>query len=234
MTKLEELLREFEIEIDSEKNNKLGKYRELLLEWNSFMNLTAITEEDDVNIKHFLDSLTIFRTGELDGKKSVIDVGTGAGFPGIPMAIQNPDLEVTLLDSLNKRIKFLNKVVEETELENVTTYHGRAEEFSRKKEFRDAFDVSVSRAVANMSTLAEYTLPYVKPGGVMIAMKGSEYKEELKEAENALKVLGGEIKEVKEITLPDGILHSLIVVEKVKPTPKKYPRAGGKPKSKPL
>ena len=234
MTKLEELLREFDIEIDSEKNNKLEKYRELLLEWNSFMNLTAITEEDDVNIKHFLDSLTIFRTGELDGKKSVIDVGTGAGFPGIPMAIQNPDLEVTLIDSLNKRIKFLNKVVEETELENVTTYHGRAEEFARKKEFRDAFDVSVSRAVANMSTLAEYTLPYVKPGGVMIAMKGSEYKEELKEAENAIKVLGGEIKEVKEITLPDGILHSLIVVEKVKPTPKKYPRTGGKPKSKPL
>lgn len=234
MTKLEELLRKFEIEIDSEKNNKLEKYRELLLEWNSFMNLTAITEEDDVNIKHFLDSLTIFKTGELDGKKSVIDVGTGAGFPGIPMAIQNPDLEVTLLDSLNKRIKFLNKVVEETELENVTTYHGRAEEFARKKEFRDAFDVSVSRAVANMSTLAEYTLPYVKPGGVMIAMKGSEYKEELKEAENAIKILGGEIKEVKEITLPDGILHSLIVVEKVKPTPKKYPRAGGKPKSKPL
>lgn len=234
MTKLEELLREFEIEIDSEKNNKLEKYRELLLEWNSFMNLTAITEEDDVNIKHFLDSLTIFKTGELDGKKSVIDVGTGAGFPGIPMAIQNPDLEVTLLDSLNKRIKFLNKVVEETELGNVMTYHGRAEEFARKKEFRDAFDVSVSRAVANMSTLAEYTLPYVKPGGVMIAMKGSEYKEELKEAENAIKILGGEIKEVKEITLPDGILHSLIVVEKVKQTPKKYPRAGGKPKSKPL
>ena len=234
MTKLEELLREFEIETDSEKNNKLEKYRELLLEWNSFMNLTAITEEDDVNIKHFLDSLTIFKTGELDGKKSVIDVGTGAGFPGIPMAIQNPDLEVTLLDSLNKRIKFLNKVVEETELGNVTTYHGRAEEFARKKEFRDAFDVSVSRAVANMSTLAEYTMPYVKPGGVMIAMKGSEYKEELKEAENAIKILGGEIKEVKEITLPDGILHSLIVAEKVKPTPKKYPRAGGKPKSKPL
>ena len=234
MTKLEELLREFEIEIDSEKNNKLEKYRDLLLEWNSFMNLTAITEEDDVNIKHFLDSLTIFKTGELDGKKSVIDVGTGAGFPGIPMAIQNPDLEVTLLDSLNKRIKFLNKVIEETELGNVMTYHGRAEEFARKKEFRDAFDVSVSRAVANMSTLAEYTLPYVKPGGVMIAMKGSEYKEELKEAENAIKILGGEIKEVKEITLPDGILHSLIVVEKVKPTPKKYPRAGGKPKSKPL
>ena len=234
MTKLEELLREFEIEIDSEKNNKLEKYRELLLEWNSFMNLTAITEEDEVNIKHFLDSLTIFRTGELDGKKSVIDVGTGAGFPGIPMAIQNPDLEVTLLDSLNKRIKFLNKVVEETELKNVTTYHGRAEEFARKKEFRDAFDVSVSRAVANMSTLAEYTMPYVKPGGVMIAMKGSEYKEELKEAENAIKILGGGIKEVKEITLPDGILHSLIVIEKVKPTPKKYPRVGGKPKSKPL
>lgn len=234
MTKLEELLRKFEIEIDSEKNNKLEKYRELLLEWNSFMNLTAITEEDDVNIKHFLDSLTIFKTGELDGKKSVIDVGTGAGFPGIPMAIQNPDLEVTLLDSLNKRIKFLNKVVEETELENVTTYHGRAEEFARKKEFRDAFDVSVSRAVANMSTLTEYTMPYVKPGGVMIAMKGSEFKEELKEAENAIKILGGEIKEVKEITLPDGILHSLIVVEKVKPTPKKYPRTGGKPKSKPL
>ena len=234
MTKLEELLREFEIEIDSEKNNKLEKYRELLLEWNSFMNLTAITEEDEVNIKHFLDSLTIFKTGELDGKKSVIDVGTGAGFPGIPMAIQNPDLEVTLLDSLNKRIKFLNKVVEETELKNVTTYHGRAEEFARKKEFRDAFDVSVSRAVANMSTLAEYTMPYVKPGGVMIAMKGSEYKEELKEAENAIKILGGGIKEVKEITLPDGILHSLIVIEKVKPTPKKYPRVGGKPKSKPL
>lgn len=234
MTKLEELLRKFEIEIDSEKNNKLEKYRELFLEWNSFMNLTAITEEDDVNIKHFLDSLTIFKTGELDGKKSVIDVGTGAGFPGIPMAIQNPDLEVTLLDSLNKRIKFLNKVVEETELGNVMIYHGRAEEFARKREFRDAFDVSVSRAVANMATLTEYTLPYVKPGGVMIAMKGSEYKEELKEAENAIKVLGGEIKNVMEITLPDGILHSLIVVEKVKPTPKKYPRAGGKPKSKPL
>ncbi|WP_311562348.1 16S rRNA (guanine(527)-N(7))-methyltransferase RsmG [Peptoniphilus duerdenii] len=234
MTRLEELLKEFEIEFDSEKNNKLQKYKEILLEWNSFMNLTAITDDEEIDVKHFLDCLTIFKTGELDGKKSVIDVGTGAGFPGIPMAIKNPDLEVTLLDSLNKRIKFLNKVVEETDLKNVTTYHGRAEEFARKKEFRDSFDVSVSRAVANMATLTEYTLPYVKPGGVMIAMKGSEYKEELKEAENAIKVLGGEIKNVMEITLPDGILHSLIVVEKVKPTPKKYPRSGGKPKSKPL
>ncbi len=234
MTRLEELLKEFEIEFDGEKNNKLQKYKEILLEWNSFMNLTAITDDEEIDVKHFLDCLTIFKTGELEGKKSVIDVGTGAGFPGIPMAIKNPDLEVTLLDSLNKRIKFLNKVVEETDLKNVTTYHGRAEEFARKKEFRDAFDVSVSRAVANMSTLTEYTLPYVKPGGVMIAMKGSEYKEELKEAENSIKVLGGEIKNVMEITLPDGILHSLIVVEKVKPTPKQYPRSGGKPKSKPL
>lgn len=223
-----------EIEINELQIKKFEEYRNLLLEWNEFMNLTAITEEEEVNIKHFLDSITIFRTGLIKDGTSVIDVGTGAGFPGIPMAIVNNTLKITLLDSLNKRIKFLDEVKNSLTLKNVKTFHGRAEEFARREGFRDSFDIAVSRAVANMSTLTEYTLPYVKVGGYMIAMKGSEYKEELKEAQNAIKILGGKIKDTKEVLLPGDITHSIIIVEKVSPTPKKYPRSGGKPKSNPL
>ncbi|WP_036730451.1 16S rRNA (guanine(527)-N(7))-methyltransferase RsmG [Peptoniphilus mikwangii] len=213
---------------------KLEKYRELLLSWNDKMNLTAITEEDEVNIKHFLDSLSLFKTNYFDGSKSVIDIGTGAGFPGIVLKIYNEDLNITLFDSLNKRLLFLNDVIERLKLKDIYTLHGRAEEFGRKDTHRECYDIAVSRAVANLTTLLEYDLPFVKVGGHFIAMKGPEYEEELKNSKTAIEILGGKLKEVIQIKLPSEITHYLIVIEKIKETPKKYPRAGGKPKNNPI
>ena len=214
--------------------DELEKYKELLLEWNEKINITRITEEDEVYVKHFLDSLSLFKTKYLDGNKSVIDIGTGGGFPGLVLKIYNNDLDVTLLDSVNKKLIFLDEVIKELNLEDVRTVHGRAEELGRTEEYREQFDIATSRAVANLSTLLEYDLPFVKVGGYFISMKGPEYKEEVENAEKALEVLGGELEEVVEINLPMDITHYLLIIKKVGMTPKKYPRAGGKPKNKPL
>ena len=228
---LKERLIDFNLE--TSKVEQLEKYKEMLLKKNKVMNLTAITDSDEVDVKHFLDSLSIAKTEYLKAGKTLLDVGTGAGFPGLPLKIYNPEIEVTLLDSLNKRIVFLREVIEEIGLEGIEAIHGRAEEAARG-ELRESFDIVTSRAVANMRTLLEYDLPFVKVGGHLICMKGPEHKEELKESKNALSILGGKLKEIIEVKLPKDITHYLVVIEKVNSTKDKYPRAGGKPKSQPL
>lgn len=223
------------IELDLEQREKFKKYKELLQEWNNKINITAITDEKEVDIKHFLDSLTPQITDLFYGNKKIIDIGTGGGFPGLPLKIINPDLQVTLLDSLNKRILFLDEVIKLLDLKRVTAIHGRAEELGRTPEFREKYDICISRAVASLDTLTEYCIPFVSVGGHFIAMKGPDVEEELKESKKAIKTLGGRIKEVKKIRLPKSdILHSLIIIEKIKNTPTKYPRGGGKPKKNPL
>lgn len=232
--KFEEILKEYNIDIKLDQINQFEIYKKLLLEWNEKINITRITEGQEIYIKHFLDSLTLINTGLIEEGKSLIDIGTGGGFPGLPLKIMYPDLKMTLMDSLNKRIIFLQEVIKELNLKNIEAVHGRAEEYGRKEDYREKFDIVTNRALANMSSLAEYSLPFVKKAGYFIAMKGSEYKEEVKEAKNAIDILGGKIVDIKEIRLPGEILHSLIIVEKIRETPKKYPRAGGKPKTQPL
>lgn len=225
--------RMIEFGLESEKWEQLSKYKEMLLEKNQVMNLTAITDSDEVDIKHFLDSLSLAKIKYLKKGSSLLDVGTGAGFPGLALKIYRDDLKVTLLDSLNKRIVFLKEVINELELKDIEAVHARAEEAARG-EYRDKFDIVTSRAVANLRTLLEYDLPFVKVGGYLICMKGPEHVEELKEAKNAMKLLGGKLKEIIEVELPRDITHYLVVIEKTSPTKDKYPRAGGKPKSQPL
>ena len=229
---LEERIKAFGLE--AKALNKLEAFRKILLEENKKMNLTSITEEDEVDVKHFLDCLSLFKTPYLNGKKKVIDIGSGAGFPGIVIKAYNEDLKITLLDSLNKRIRFLNKVIEELEFKEIEAIHGRAEELGRKSDYRESYDLATSRAVANLATLCEYALPFVKAGGYFIAMKGPEYEKELEEAKNAIRLLGGKHVESIEVKLPMDITHYLLVIKKINNTDKKYPRSGGKPRSKPL
>lgn len=207
------------------------KYMNLLLEWNEKMNLTAITEPNEVILKHFIDSLTIANLIE-KGQK-VIDVGTGAGFPGIPLSIVKEE-NITLLDSLNKRIKFLEEVINKLELKNIKAIHSRVEEFAKNKKERESYDIATSRAVAPLNVLLEYLLPLVKLNGKCICMKGSN-TEEIEEAKNALKILGGEIEKIEKITLPESdITRNIIIVKKVKETPSKYPRKPGTPSKEPI
>lgn len=208
-------------------------YMNLLIEWNKKINLTAIIEPDEIILKHFVDSLTISKYIS-DGTK-VVDVGTGAGFPGIPLKIYRQDLEITLLDSLQKRINFLDEVIRELNLEKIETVHSRVEDFGKDKKYREKFDISTSRAVANLATLSEYLLPLVKIGGKVISMKGSLIEEELENSKNAIKILGGEIERVDEFDLPNSdISRNIILIDKVKETPNKYPRKAGEPSKKPL
>ncbi|NLK42950.1 MAG: 16S rRNA (guanine(527)-N(7))-methyltransferase RsmG [Tissierellia bacterium] len=238
MDNIETLLkgvRELNIELNERQVNNFIKYKNLLKEWNKKINITAITEDDEIDIKHFLDSLTPVTTGLFDRNISVIDIGTGGGFPGLPLKVYNEELKVTLLDSLNKRITFLKEVIESLELDNIEAIHGRAEELGRMENYRNQYDISISRAVASLNTLSEYCIPFVKLGGYFISMKGPDVEDELKEAEKAIKTLGGKIVNVESINIPQSdITHSLIIIEKIKETPTKYPRAGGKPKKNPL
>lgn len=217
-------------------NNQLEmfyKYMQLLLEWNKKINLTAITEEDEIILKHFVDSLTVLKY--INENDKIIDVGTGAGFPGIPIAIMMPNAKITLLDSLNKRINFLNEVIKELGLKNVETIHARSEDCGKDILYREKFDISIARAVANLSTLSEYLLPFVKLGGKVICMKGSEIDEELKNAEYAIKELGGKFVLKDEFELPDSdIKRNIIIVKKEQYTPKMYPRKAGLPAKEPL
>ena len=226
-------LKEFNIEINEEQIKSFEKYMNLLLEWNEKINLTAITQPDEVKLKHFVDSLTVLKYINDDDK--VIDIGTGAGFPGIPLKIMNKNTKITLLDSLNKRINFLNIVIEKLDLSNIQAIHGRAEEIARNKLYREKYDVAVSRAVANLSTLTEYMLPFVKIGGKCICMKGANVNEELERAQNAIKELGGEIERVDNFYLSDNDNErNIIVIKKVKETNSKYPRKAGTPSKEPL
>lgn len=221
-----------------ELSEGLFRYAELLSEWNRKFNLTAITEEEEVEVKHFADSLSLLNVSEIPEGAKLLDIGSGAGFPGIPVKLARPDLDIVLLDSLNKRITFLNTVIEELKLQGISAIHGRAEELARKTEFRERFDVVTSRAVARLNLLCEYALPFVRQGGMFVAMKGSEVSAEISEAETAIRLLGGESAKCREIRLTlDGgeeISHHLVVIRKKGKTPTKYPRGGGKPKKNPL
>lgn len=229
-------LKELGVEIDSKQLEQFNQYYETLVEWNEFMNLTGITEYDEVLLKHFVDSLVLDPNKLITSDKiKLIDVGTGAGFPGLPIKIAFPNVEVVLLDSLNKRIKFLDEVINKLGLENIKTIHSRAEDGGRNKELREKFDIAISRAVANLSSLAEYNLPYVKLGGYFVAMKSGEIDEEAENAKKAIKLLGGQLEKITKFRLPNtDIDRSLVLIKKVKETSKKYPRKAGLPTKEPL
>lgn len=211
------------------------RYYELLVQWNQKVNLTAITEYEDVRKKHFVDSLSLVKAYDMKQAVSLVDVGTGAGFPGLALKIAFSDCKVTLLDSLNKRIHFLDAVIGELGLAGVETFHGRAEDLARRENLRESFGLCVSRAVAGLSTLSEYCLPFVEKGGCFIAYKSEKVADEIAAAENAIALLGGKVEEKKEFLLPGSDIHRcLVLVRKERPTPKKYPRKAGLPGKEPL
>ena len=234
LTLFDKSLNELGISLDSTKKEQFLDYYRLLLEWNSFMNLTAITEFDDVIQKHFVDSLSLIKAYDISKKIDMIDIRTGAGFPGLPLKIAFPNLKVTLLDSLNKRVKFLNEVILQLGLSDIETIHGRAEDFS-KKNLREKYDLCVSRAMANISKLSELCLPFVKVGGKFISYKSEKITEEMKAAEHAILILGGKTEGQIEFQIPHSdIYRNLFVIKKVKNTPQKYPRKAGTPAKEPL
>lgn len=232
---LEQKLGELGIKQDQNQLERFHKFYQLLIEWNKVMNLTGITEYEDVVEKHFVDSLSIIKAIDLSRIHTVIDVGTGAGFPGIPLKIAFPHLRVVLLDSLNKRIKFLDEVISQLGLTEICTIHGRAEEYARKEEYREQFDLCVSRAVANLSTLSEYCLPYIQVGGIFVPYKSGEIDDEVEQSKKAVRILGGNIKDIMKFELPGTDIHrSFVLIHKEQHTQKKYPRKAGIPAKEPL
>ncbi len=230
---LEKQSKEIEIKLNEEQLNQFYKYMELLLKWNEKINLTAITEPKEIIKKHFIDSLTILK--HIKDNENVIDIGTGAGFPGIPLKIANPSIQIILLDSLNKRIKFLNNLIDELKITNIKTIHARIEEVGQNKEYREKFDVVTSRAVSNMNILSEYMIPFAKINGKCLCMKGSEIEEEMKNSKRTINILGGKIQEINTFKLPESdIKRNLVIIKKEKNTPKKYPRRPGIPSKQPL
>ncbi len=228
-------LKELGVSLTDKQIEQFLIYYELLTEWNSFMNLTAITEYEDVLKKHFVDSVSLIQAVDVRKELTLIDVGTGAGFPGLALKIAYPELKVTLLDSLQKRIQFLDTVIEKLGLEGIETIHGRAEDFAKPQKLRESFDLCVSRAVANLSTLSEYCLPFVKVGGYFIPYKSEKIAQEKEEAEKALELLGGKFERQVEFMLPSSdIYRNLFVIKKVKETPKKFPRKAGLPAKEPI
>lgn len=228
-------VKELSIVLNDKQIQQFEQYYNILVEWNKVMNLTAITEYEEVVEKHFLDSLTIVDAINMEKIETLIDVGTGAGFPGIPLKIAFPHLKVTLLDSLNKRIKFLNEVINLLELDDIMAIHGRAEDYAKQAEYREQYDICVSRAVANLATLSEYCLPYVKVDGLFVPYKSGEIDEELKSSEKAVSILGGKVEEVVKFQLPGtDIGRSFVKIHKIKETKKKYPRKAGMPTKEPL
>ena len=240
MNKLVSICNQINIEISDNQINCFEKYYELLIEKNKVMNLTAITEKEDVIVKHFIDSIALIpylidKGIVIDNRLSIIDIGTGAGFPGLPLKIMMPDVNFTLLDSLNKRVSFLNDVIDELNLTGIKAIHGRAEDFASDKKYRENYDICVSRAVANLSTLSEYCIPFVKRDGFFISYKAGESEEEINNSKNAIKTLGGKINKVEEFILPGTDASRVFVfIEKKDSTDKKYPRKAGVPAKKPL
>lgn len=228
-------IKELGIEITNRQVEQFLKYYEMLVETNKVMNLTSIVNLDEVIVKHFIDSLLVVKTIDMNKFNTMIDVGTGAGFPGIPLKIMFPNLKVVLLDSLNKRLKFLDSIINELQLTDISTIHGRAEDIGKDIEYREKFDVCVSRAVANLSTLSEYCIPFISVGGEFISYKSEFSEEEKRGAEKAINLLGGSIKKSVIVELPySEINRSFIFIDKKNKTPNKYPRKAGVPSKKPI
>lgn len=228
-------IKEFELSLSDTQVQQFMMYYELLIEQNKVMNLTAITAFDEVCIKHFLDSISLCKAIDCTQEYTVIDIGTGAGFPGIPLKIVFPNLKITLLDSLGKRVKFLDEVIAHLGLYDIQTIHGRAEDFAKPDVLREQFDICVSRAVANLSTLSEYCIPYVKEGGYFVSYKSEKLSEEVSAAKKAIEILGGKVVTQHEFLLPNSdIYRTLLKIQKIAPTPKKYPRKAGLPSKDPL
>lgn len=226
---------EFNIDVDEKMIDDFSIYREILVEWNQKMNLTGIEDEKEVFIKHFLDSVSIFKNGYIKDNMKVIDVGTGAGFPGLPMKIAKRSLDVTLLDSLNKRINFLQEVCKKIYIDDVEFIHGRAEDFGQDENYREQYDIATARAVAGLPVLMEFCVPFVKVGGYFICLKGPNVDLELEESKKAMETLGVKFIEKIDIKLPEIELnHNILVFEKIQNTPSKYPRKAGKPSKSPI
>ena len=240
MNKLVNICNKINIEISDDQINCFEKYYELLIEKNKVMNLTAITDKEDVIVKHFIDSIALIpylidKGININNKLKIIDIGTGAGFPGLPLKIMMPDVKFTLLDSLNKRVSFLNEVIDELKLKDIEALHGRAEDYASDNKYREKYDICVSRAVANLSTLSEYCIPFVKEDGFFISYKAGESEEEINNSKNAIKILGGKINKVEEFVLPGTDASRVFVfIRKLELTDKKYPRKAGVPAKKPL
>ena len=230
---LTEKAKKLEITLEDKQVENFYQYMLLLIEWNKKMNLTAIIEPEEIIVKHFIDSLTIYPY--IQKEDNILDIGTGAGFPGIPIKLAQSSFQVTLLDSLNKRICFLQEVIQKLELKEIRAIHGRAEEFIKQPNQRESYDIVTSRAVAKLNILLEYMLPFVKMGGKCICMKALEVEEELEEAKKAIKILGGKIEKIDTITLPESeIKRKIIIIKKIQRTPMLYPRKAGVPMKTPI
>ena len=226
---------ELNIELTPDIAQAMLKYMDFMLEWNEKVNLTTITQPEEVIIKHFLDSLTLIATVEIGSNSKIIDVGTGAGFPAIPLKLVRPDIKLTMLDSLGKRVNFLKEACAHVGIKGAECLHGRAEDLAQNPDYREKFDIATARAVAGLNVLCEYCLPFVKVGGHFLAMKGPDVMEELKAAEKAISVLGGKINAVKSFKLPfSDITHSIVVIEKIKKCSTSFPRKAGKPSKEPI
>lgn len=235
MERLQSKAEQLGIRLSEKQLEQFQCYYERLIEKNKVMNLTAITEYEEVVDKHFIDSILLGSVKELSGKKRVIDVGTGAGFPGIPLKIVYPELEITLLDSLNKRVKFLNEVIEELGLTGIQAVHSRAEDLAQDAAYRQQYDICVSRAVANLATLSEYCIPFVKQGGYFISYKSTQIEEELKQAKKAVQVLGGTLEQVETVQIPETTIErQFVMIRKTGTTPKKFPRKAGTASKTPI
>lgn len=230
---LKENAKKISIDINEKELEMFWKYKKLIMEWNDKINLTAITEDKEIILKHFIDSLTINKY--IEKTDNIIDIGTGAGFPGIPIKIINKDNNIVLMDALNKRLNVLKDIIEKLKLEKIETLHGRAEEIFKNEKYREKFDIATARAVSNMNVLVELMIPAIKVGGKCICMKGKNGAEELEESKRAIEILGGKIKTMEQIILPESDLErTIIVIEKVKKTPLTYPRKPGTPQNKPI
>jgi 16S rRNA (guanine527-N7)-methyltransferase len=232
---MEKGFKDLKLPYSEEIEEKFIVYRDLLKEWNKKINITSIEEDEDIYVKHFIDSLLILNEDNAAENKTIIDVGTGGGFPGLPLKIVNDNYRITLLDSLRKRIDFLDEVVKALNLKNVELIHGRAEDYGQNKKYRESYDICVSRAVAPLNVLSEYCIPFVKVGGYFAAYKSDNISQEISNSDNAIKKLGGKIKEIKEISIPGtDINRKIVIIEKIEKTNIRYPRKAGKPGKDPI